>query len=804
MTDAVAAFRPCPSPGAGSAVTGPERAWQDSVTKTQARTRDRRPLLPTSWREELRRAGRVLAGVAVIAVAGAMGAALLSYSPSDPGFNQATTAAARNWLGLPGAWIASLLLETLGLAAAILPLVLLGWGLVIVRGARRRVVLGRLALLPVAISLVALGCAFLAPGEELMQRVLWGGLLGAVLRSVLLGGWHASALGVPDELWAAGILPAGLVLAVLAAGGRIRHLWMLPRAAARLLRRVLSRLGPMAKRAPSRSAATRRRPASGTVARKTGKPAISAPRTATRGERLARERQASLFADAGFQLPPLDLLAEPPAADPAHRLSREALEQNARLLESVLEEYGISGRIREIRPGPVVTLYELEPAPGTKSARVIALADDIARSMSAISARIAVVPGRNAIGIELPNARREPVFLREILASRAYERSGFKLPLALGKDIAGDPVIVDLATMPHLLVAGTTGSGKSVGLNAMILSLLYRLTPEECRMIMVDPKMLELSIYEGIPHLLIPVVTEPKKAVVALKWAVHEMEERYRAMAKLGVRNLAAFNKRVADAQRAGKPLTRKVQVGFDPETGEPVFETQEFELEPLPMIVVVIDEMADLMLVAGKEVEASVQRLAQMARAAGIHLIMATQRPSVDVITGTIKANFPTRISFQVTSKIDSRTILGEQGAEQLLGRGDMLFMAAGGRITRIHGAYVSETEVEQVAGFLRRQRPPQYRSEVLEEPQEGSGSPVLDAALASGSGAREDEDLLKRAIAIVLKDRRVSTSYIQRRLRIGYNRAASLIEEMEERGIISAPNPQGRREVLIEEMPE
>ncbi len=771
------------------------------MTKRRKDTQDRRPLLPAGWRRGFRRAARVLAGLVLLAAAGAVGAALLSYSPDDPGFNQATTTAARNWLSLPGAWIASLLLETMGLAAAVIPLALAGWGAVVVTGARRRMVMGRLALLPIAISLVALGCAFLAPGEELIRRVLWGGLLGAVLRSMLLGSWHASALGIPDELWAAIILPTGLFLSFLAAGGRLRDLRALPRAVMRALRPLLARALPGGE-GKTPQAAPSRRPSSGRARRRTGKPAISPPRKAARGERLARERQASLFADSGFQLPPLDLLAEPPAADPAQHLSREALEQNARLLESVLEEYGIHGRIREIRPGPVVTLYELEPAPGTKSARVIALADDIARSMSAVSARIAVVPGRNAIGIELPNARREPVFLREILASRAFERSGFKLPLALGKDIAGDPVIVDLATMPHLLVAGTTGSGKSVGLNAMILSLLYRLTPEECRMIMVDPKMLELSIYEGIPHLLIPVVTEPKKAVVALKWAVHEMEERYRAMARLGVRSLAAFNKRVMDAQRTGKPLTRKVQVGFDPETGEPVFETQEFDLEPLPMIVVVIDEMADLMLVAGKEVEASVQRLAQMARAAGIHLIMATQRPSVDVITGTIKANFPTRISFQVTSKIDSRTILGEQGAEQLLGRGDMLFMAAGGRITRVHGAFVSETEVEQVAGFLRRQRPPQYRSEVLEEPQEGSGSPVLDAALGGGGGG--DEDLLKQAIAIVLKDRRVSTSYIQRRLRIGYNRAASLIEEMEERGIISAPNPQGRREVLIEEMPE
>jgi S-DNA-T family DNA segregation ATPase FtsK/SpoIIIE len=513
-------------------------------------------------------------------------------------------------------------------------------------------------------------------------------------------------------------------------------------------------------------------------------------------KRADRERQATFefVSGNGFKLPPLDLLAKPQKTKTA-QLSADALEQNARMLESVLDDFGVKGDITTVRPGPVVTLYELEPAPGTKSARVIGLAHDIARSMSAVSARVAVVPGRNAIGIELPNSTRETVYLRELLDTALYEESAARLNLALGKDIGGEPVYGDLAGMPHLLVAGTTGSGKSVAINAMILSLLYRLPPEECRLILIDPKMLELSVYDGIPHLLAPVVTDPKKAVVALKWAVKEMEDRYRAMSKLGVRNLKAYNKRVAEAAAKGEKLTRKVQTGFDGASGEPIYETEEFEPKSLPMIVVVVDEMADLMLVAGKDIEAAVQRLAQMARAAGIHLIMATQRPSVDVITGTIKANFPTRISFQVTSKIDSRTILGEQGAEQLLGQGDMLYMVGGGRITRVHGPFVSDGEVEKVVAYLKAQGAPEYLEDVTEEPEEGFDS----LAFGGGEGGSSGDDLYDRAVAIVARDRKASTSYIQRQLQIGYNRAANLIDRMEREGVVSTADHVGRREVLV-----
>src|SRR5271170_3364573 len=444
---------------------------------------------------------------------------------------------------------------------------------------------------------------------------------------------------------------------------------------------------------------------------------IAAPAGALRaGRRIASEAQPNFFDRAAYQLPPLVMLAEPKRLIAA-KISEDALEQNARLLEGVLDDFGVKGEIINVRPGPVVTLYELEPAPGIKSSRVIGLADDIARSMSAISARVAVVQGRNAIGVELPNQRRETVFLRELLASQDFEKSKHRLAIALGKTIGGEPVIVDLAKMPHLLVAGTTGSGKSVAINTMVMSLLYRLKPEQCRLIMVDPKMLELSVYDGIPHLLTPVVTDPKKAVVALKWAVREMEDRYKKMSKVGVRNIDGFNARVAEAAAKGEAITRTVQTGFDRETGEAIYEQEEMELSELPFIVVVVDEMADLMMVAGKDIEGAIQRLAQMARAAGIHLIMATQRPSVDVITGTIKANFPTRISFQVTSKIDSRTILGEQGAEQLLGQGDMLYMAGGGRIARVHGPFVSENEVEKVVAHIKKQGAPEYLHAITEE---------------------------------------------------------------------------------------
>nr|WP_246180230.1 DNA translocase FtsK [Microvirga thermotolerans] len=499
-----------------------------------------------------------------------------------------------------------------------------------------------------------------------------------------------------------------------------------------------------------------------------------------------------------YELPELSYLALPPERqEPV--LTEDILEETAGRLEKIIRDFGVKGDVIHVHPGPVVTLYELEPAPGTKSSRVIALSDDIARSMSATSARVAVIPGRNAIGIELPNQVRETVFLRELLASHDFETSQHKLPLCLGKTIGGEPVIADLARMPHLLVAGTTGSGKSVAINTMILSLLYRFRPDQCRLIMVDPKMLELSVYDGIPHLLTPVVTDPKKAIIALRWAVREMEDRYKKMSKLGVRNIDGFNARVSEAKARGEVITRTVQTGFDRETGQAVYEDEVMDLEPLPYIVVIVDEMADLMMVAGKEIEGAIQRLAQMARAAGIHVILATQRPSVDVITGTIKANFPTRISFQVTSKIDSRTILGEMGAEQLLGQGDMLYMAGGGRITRVHGPFCSDEEVEKVVAHLKRQGRPQYLEAVTADEDEGGAggdSPVFDQGEFGAPGG----DLYEQAVSIVLRHRKASTSYIQRRLQIGYNRAASLMERMEKEGIVGPANHAGKREILLE----
>ncbi|MEL7395014.1 MAG: DNA translocase FtsK, partial [Pseudomonadota bacterium] len=500
-----------------------------------------------------------------------------------------------------------------------------------------------------------------------------------------------------------------------------------------------------------------------------------------------------------YELPELNLLTNPMTIQ-RHHLSDEALEENARMLENVLDDYGVKGEIVSVRPGPVVTMYELEPAPGLKASRVIGLADDIARSMSALSARVSTVPGRSVIGIELPNDNREMVVLRELLAARDFGDSNMRLPLALGKDIGGDPVVSNLAKMPHLLIAGTTGSGKSVAINTMILSLLYKLTPEDCRLIMIDPKMLELSVYDGIPHLLSPVVTDPKKAVVALKWVVAEMEERYRKMSKMGVRNIDGYNSRVEDAQSKGEMFSRTIQTGFDNETGEPIFETDEFAPEKMPYIVVIVDEMADLMMVAGKEIEACIQRLAQMARASGIHLIMATQRPSVDVITGTIKANFPTRISFQVTSKVDSRTILGEMGAEQLLGMGDMLYMAGGGKITRCHGPFVSDEEVEEVVNHLKAYGPPDYVSGVQDGPAEEKASNI-DAVLGLGGNTDGEDALYDQAVQIAITDRKCSTSYIQRKLAIGYNKAARLVEQMEDEGVVSAANHVGKREILVPE---
>ena len=536
------------------------------------------------------------------------------------------------------------------------------------------------------------------------------------------------------------------------------------------------------------------------------KPVVAQPvrRTPPPSRRAQAEAQPTLSFEekhSDFELPPLGLLSNP-ASIQRHHLSDEALEENARMLENVLDDYGVKGEIVSVRPGPVVTMYELEPAPGLKASRVIGLADDIARSMSALSARVSTLPGRSVIGIELPNENREMVVLREILASRDFGDGNHALPLALGKDIGGESVVANLAKMPHLLIAGTTGSGKSVAINTMILSLLYKLSPDECRLIMIDPKMLELSVYDGIPHLLSPVVTDPKKAVVALKWVVGEMEDRYRKMSKMGVRNIAGYNGRVKDALAKGEMFSRTVQTGFDDETGEPMFETEEFAPEAMPYIVVIVDEMADLMMVAGKEIEACIQRLAQMARASGIHLIMATQRPSVDVITGTIKANFPTRISFQVTSKVDSRTILGEMGAEQLLGQGDMLYMAGGAKITRCHGPFVSDEEVEEIVNHLKQFGPPDYMSGVVDGPAEEKADNI-DAVLGlnTGGNTNGEDALYDQAVAIVIKDRKCSTSYIQRKLAIGYNKAARLVEQMEDEGVVSGANHVGKREILVPE---
>jgi S-DNA-T family DNA segregation ATPase FtsK/SpoIIIE len=533
-------------------------------------------------------------------------------------------------------------------------------------------------------------------------------------------------------------------------------------------------------------------------------PVIAQPSRELRVTRMNPARQAALeqrtsMAGARFsskseyQLPSLNLLKQNKGGQ-GIKESDETLEQNARMLESVLADFGVRGQIIQVLPGPVVTLYEFEPAAGVKGSRVISLADDIARSMSAVSARVAVVPGKNVIGIELPTQRREKVLLRDLLSTAEYESDAVDLVLALGKNIGGEPVVTDLARMPHLLIAGTTGSGKSVAINTMILSLLYRLSPDQCKLLMIDPKVLELSAYDGIPHLLAPVVTDPKKAIVALKWTVREMEDRYRRMQKLGAKNIKGYNERIARAKVKGETLKRTVQTGFDSQTGEPLYEEETLPLDHMPYIVVIIDEMADLMMVAGKDIEAAVQRLAQMARASGIHIITATQRPSVDVITGTIKANFPTRISFQVTSKIDSRTILGEQGAEQLLGQGDMLLMEGGGRIRRVHGPFVSDDEVEAVVNHLKTQGEPSYLDAITEEPDEAETANLFD-----GEGEGSGDDLYDQAVAIIARDRKVSTSYIQRRLQIGYNRAARIIEKMEEEGVISSPNHAGKREILV-----
>ena len=747
-------------------------------------------------------------------------AALTSFSISDPSFNNATGAEASNWMGAMGAVVADLLLQIFGGASILLVAPLAIWGgVALVDGAAEEIdqdIWLRFALFPVAIIT---GAAF---ASALPTPASWpfvsgaGGLLGDGVLSLIAGA--LSAISIP----AAVVLAGGLLMLLAIPSYAIVCGLTLDRiydaayaievgynAAYEFVENRLVDLGLISAEdeeegeeydeeydeevgdldedeEPELTAEPKRR----NIIRKKLKKKAS--------RREARELQPELpvFSSGSYEFPPLNLLAKP-RHDKRQVVSDEALEQNARMLESVLADFGVRGEIINVRPGPVVTLYELEPAAGVKSSRVIGLADDIARSMSAVAARVAVVPGRNAIGIELPNQDREMVFIRELLGAREYENTRGELTLALGKSIGGEPAFADLAKMPHLLIAGTTGSGKSVGINTMILSLLYRLSPAHCKLIMIDPKMLELSVYEGIPHLLAPVVTDPRKAVVALKWTVREMEERYKRMSKLGVRNMEGFNQRIKEADDNKEVLTRTVHTGYDEESGEPVYETEELDYNVMPYIVVVIDEVADLMMVAGKDIEGMVQRLAQMARAAGIHLIMATQRPSVDVITGTIKANFPTRISFQVTSKIDSRTILGEQGAEQLLGMGDMLHMAGGGRIKRVHGAFVADEEVEKIVKFLKKQGKPDYVQAVTEMTDEEGGAGGLDI----GGNTNTGDALYDKAVATVLRDRKASISYVQRRLQIGYNRAATLIERMEEDGVISSANHAGKREILVGE---
>lgn len=756
------------------------------------------------WGESLRRATRrsvgLLIGAALILSSLMLFAALVSYHTSDPSLNTAAAGPVRNWLGTGGAFFADFFLTLLGPPLVLLlPLAIL-IGIRLARGAHPGR-WGRSLLLSLGgIVLVGTGASLLIGSAVNGLPAGWGGATGLALATLINLG-----LGlIGDESVVVWFRYATIALAALSG----LFLWYLGLGLRASERRWLT---PRAAAAPR--AAERRyidddddaldvpaRPARAPVAARSesSRPLINdrADRAAADAKRRpTRARQTSLALGDSYTLPSLDLLTPPPPpANPT--LDKSSLERNARLLETVLEDFSVKGEIVEVRPGPVVTMYELEPASGIKASRVIQLADDIARNMSALSARVATIPGRSVIGIELPNAKREMVTLSELIASHAFEDQVASLPLILGKNIAGDPVIADLAPMPHLLVAGTTGSGKSVGLNCMILSLLYRLTPEQCRMIMIDPKMLELSIYDDIPHLLSPVVTEPAKAIRALKWTVEQMEERYRMMASVGVRQLSSFNAKVREAKAKGQSLGRRVQTGYDPETGQPRYEIEELDYEVLPQIVVVVDELADLMMTAGKEVEFLIQRLAQKARAAGIHLIMATQRPSVDVITGVIKANMPTRISFAVTSKIDSRTILGEQGAEQLLGKGDMLYMPGGKQIARVHGPFVSDEEVRAVADFWRVQGQPEYVMAVTEEPEDGG---YMFEGQPTGDDDAETQ-LYRKAVQTVAESQKASTSYLQRQLRIGYNSAARLIERMEKEGKVSVPDHVGRREVLID----
>ncbi|MDD3371723.1 MAG: DNA translocase FtsK 4TM domain-containing protein [Alphaproteobacteria bacterium] len=764
--------------------------------------------------------GLVMVGALILALS------LLSYDPSDASYNTASSVAEapiHNLFGLWGARTADLLWQYFGLGSFILPFVIGAWGWRIASDRRIEKLGWRLLAALGALSTASMTLAALNVPERWGIRLdgLTGRMIEGGIVSLLPFSWGHYALAL--------LFAIATVFGIyLSCALTFDEWYFLGRTLRNLAERALEEIHkglwslwallrgekveeddleddepeeteeeeteePAEEEAEPEEeeeepAEETGRKESKTKSKKPARaPLIKRPAATARQSRLALDYNTE------HPLPPLDFLHWPEKTR-QELISEDTLEKNAKILETVLEDFGVNGQILKVSPGPVVTLYELEPSPGTRASRVISLADDIARNMSAVSVRVATMPGRNVIGIEMPNAKRETVYLRELHSSGAYRDTKAVLPLVLGKDIAGGPVIADLSKMPHLLIAGTTGSGKSVAINTMILSLLYHMPPQKCRFIMIDPKMLELSVYEGIPHLLAPVVTEPKKAILALRWTVREMEERYRAMSKLGVRNIDGYNSRLRDAAKNGENLMRTIQTGFDRETGKPIYEEQPLDLTELPFVVVIVDEMADLMMVAGKEIEAAIQRLAQMARAAGIHLIMATQRPSVDVITGTIKANFPTRISFQVTSKIDSRTILGEQGAEQLLGQGDMLYMAGGGRITRVHGPLVRDDEVDQIVKFLKSQGEPEYLDEVTED----DGSAIGDGSDMFGGGSNTGDELYDKAVDIVLRERKASTSFIQRQLQIGYNKAATLVERMEKEGLIGPASPTGKREIF------
>lgn len=760
----------------------------------------KKQLLPFSIQVFLKKRVLEFFGVLLFSLGAFIFGALLTYHQEDPSWNTISTSIPKNIAGSVGAYLADGLFQTVGFLGYGIAFILLCWGISFVIRKNLPLPKIRLFLFPIAIILSSMGLSPLIFPTDLWVSVNPGGTLGFLLYTHFIDLAELLPLSLPPLLWSWVFLVVGFGILFFVCGIPL-HVWeKLGQRCLEFIRSVGSFLFRTLqhyyiRRQEKKEVRTSlfrdsepilNEPMKEIIVPKE-KP-IAIPKPLVTKPHSVVEPKANKD---GYVFPPFHLLKDVPQNSDLVGIHQKNLKESSEMLKSVLDDFGVAGEITKIRPGPVVTLYELTPSPGTKSSRVIGLADDIARSMSATSARIAVIPGYNAIGIELPNENRKTVYLRALLEDPSYQSSGAHLPLILGCSIGGDPIVADLARMPHLLVAGTTGSGKSVSINTMILSILYRLTPEECRFIMIDPKMLELSVYDGIPHLLTPVVTDPHKAVMALKWVVREMETRYQVMSKIGVRNIDGYNKRVLEAKAKGETLSRTVQTGFDPETGQPTYESQEIPLKPLPYIVVIVDEMADLMLVAGKEIEGAVQRLAQMARAAGIHLIMATQRPSVDVITGTIKANFPTRISFNVTSKIDSRTILGEMGAEQLLGQGDMLFMAPGGRITRVHGPFAADEEVERVATFLKSQGNPEYEISVTED-QDGGFLPD------DGNGSSGDL-LYDQALQLILKERKASTSFIQRHFQIGYNRAARIMDRLEEEGIVSGANHVGKREVLI-----